>query len=326
MLIGKFKDYLQAMLGLTVRAFPKGLAEPLPVYLTQRYKPQRVDIGGHPYMAVLVREGEPLKPATVQRHLQQIPLEGAEGYCLVATELPSYTRKRLIERRISFVVPGSQVYLPELGTALHPRGRRETTVEVGRLSPTAQAVVLLALNKQLPEVVTPLELARLAGYSAMSMTRALNELKALDLGVQRREGKQRLLSFPEGRRALWDKARDLMRNPVQQHVRLWLADVPQPLRLVTGEQALAAWTDLLPPATPVFALSREDWRELKAIGAEQLPVDDPDTCAIQVWRYPPALTAQFGRVDRFSLCLSLRKEPDERVQMALDEMMGDMEW
>lgn len=325
-LIAKFKDYLQDMLGMTVHAMPNGLGEALPAYLAQRYIPQRVDIGGHPYMAVLVREGETIKPATVQKHLKQVSLGGAEGYCLVAHELPSFVRKRLIKRKIPFVVPGNQVYLPALGMALHPRSRRQALDRVDQLSPPAQVVVILALLGRLPAAVTPLELAQLTGYSAMTMTRALNDLKGLNLGEQQRKGKQRLLRFPGGRRALWETSQGLMRNPVQKTLSLLLADVPKGLKTVAGESALAEWTDLLPPGEPMYAFSRDDWKELKTAGIKPVPVNDVDTCAIQVWCYPPALTAQQGRVDRFSLYLSLREESDERVQMALDEMMGDMEW
>ena len=46
---------------------------------------------------------------------------------------------------------------------------------------------------------------------------------------------------------------------------------------------------------------------------------------LQLWIYSPAL---FGNntVDPLSLYLSLKDDPDERVQIALDELMKGIKW
>ena len=42
--------------------------------------------------------------------------------------------------------------------------------------------------------------------------------------------------------------------------------------------------------------------------------------AIEVWSYAPELLSDNGRVDDISLLLSLDNDPDERIQMGLDEI------
>ena len=59
------------------------------------------------------------------------------------------------------------------------------------------------MKQKTVETCTPKLLAVKLGYSAMSMTSALSELEANQLGVFTREGKKRYLSFPDGLRALW---------------------------------------------------------------------------------------------------------------------------
>ena len=53
----------------------------------------------------------------------------------------------------------------------------------------------------------------------------------------------------------------------------------------------------------------------------------PDRCPeedapvlLELWKYPPNIIGD-DAVDSLSLYLTLRNDPDERVQIALDEMM-----
>jgi hypothetical protein len=47
---------------------------------------------------------------------------------------------------------------------------------------------------------------------------------------------------------------------------------------------------------------------------------------IEVWSYDPRVLLDGPTVDRLSLFLSLRDDPDERVQQALQEMMRSFSW
>jgi len=47
---------------------------------------------------------------------------------------------------------------------------------------------------------------------------------------------------------------------------------------------------------------------------------------IEVWSYDPATLSQDGIVDPLSLFLSLRDDPDERVQGALRRMLEGLPW
>lgn len=320
--------YLEAAMGLQVTAARPSKPVPLPHFLAQLYEAKPMQVNGRPWLGVFLREGADLKPAAFEKHVRQLPWGEAEGYFLVARGLPGYVRKRLIERRVPFVIPGSQLYLPQLGMALRPKqpstdGR---SAPLEKMSPATQLVVMLALNNRLAPAVSPLMLANHTGYTAMTMTRAWNELEALGLGAQVREGRQRLLSFPEGPQALWVKARKFMRNPVQESVRLFVRDMPAGQSLLAGTSALAELSMLTAPNVPVYALGREEWKEMKMAGREHIPLEEPGTCSVQVWRYPPKLMGMQQHVDFFSLYLSLQDDSDERVQAALDEMMEQYKW
>src|SRR5660397_140392 len=108
-------------------------------------------------------------------------------------------------------------------------------------------------------------------------------------------------------------------------VRIRESRLPLDSRTVAGDTALAALSMLVPPKEPVYALGSQAWKKI-ANNVEQIPVEDVETCRIQLWCYDPALFARGGRVDCFSLYLSLRDEEDERVEAALEEMMEKTAW
>ena len=58
----------------------------------------------------------------------------------------------------------------------------------------------------------------------------------------------------------------------------------------------------------------------------ELAAPEPGAFEIELWKYAPAHFAQDGTVDRLSLYLSLKDSADERVQSALDVLLGEMEW
>jgi len=226
---------------------------------------------------------------------------------------------------VPFVVPGRQMFWPELGLAAQARKWKGAPLPVDAVRPATQTVLIGALTGILPVRATPKILAQTLGYTNMTMSRAVDEIEANDLGRVERDGRERLLAFPQDRRELWRRALPYLRDPVHKTVRVERGSFPEETLIRAGETALAALSMLAPPSEPVFALGRQAWKEATSL-AQQVPVQDAGTCRVQMWRYDPLLFARDRSVDRFSLYLSLRDEADERVGAALDEMMENAPW
>ncbi len=323
----EFMGYVHAITGQQV-IVSDYIHKGLPAYLTQPYKLYSLLIGEEQYLGVLLKDVSDLRPATYEKHLAQLVklVEGRFcGACLIASLLPVYVRNRLVERGLSFVVPNTQLFWPELGAAVKARRWVRTSLKVEALSPVTQAVVLNVLNQKISETFTPKLLAEKLGYSAMSMTRALNELEANQLGVVTREGKERYLTFPDGLRALWQNALPYLRSPVREELHIHEADIDQSMFFVAGESALSTRSLLASPNEPVFAVDANTWKSI-AKNILKIPIKDVDTCLIQVWRYDPKPYVCDKKVDDFSLYLSLRYHHDERVSIALDELMENRKW
>ncbi len=323
-----FKRYLTETTGLDV-ALRRKDAERLPVFLRQLYDLFRLEIGGEIFTGIFLKPGHEFTASAFRKQLPMLMKHGSgEKYVLVAPALSGFSRRSLIEKRIPFVVPETQIHWPELGVVLRARQgqRTQTHLPVERVSPATQAVIVFALTTDLTGIVTPKELTRRLGYTPMSMTRALNEMESAGLAEIERVGRERHLHLPGNRRAFWERARPRMRNPVRMEVRLWERDVPEECRLPAGETALARRTMLAQPAVPVFAVGRKGWRAIERQGVERVPEPESGTCLLQVWLYEPSLFCDAGGVDVFSLYLSLEAEQDERVAAARETMMEKHAW
>ena len=301
----------------------------LPAYLNQRYAVHRITVDWLPMYAVILKGNEPLPPRALQKQVHQLlDLVGAQkgGYCLVAEHLPPYLRRRLVEMRMPFVIPGRQLYWPALGNAeTTQRARRLPAEPVEQLAPAAQQLLIAMLLGQLEQPVSVSSAAKTLGYTQMSMSRAVKEMESADLVVSGLEGRLRTFTLMFSGKGIWNRALPKLRSPVLETVRVMRRELPDTVNVVAGESALAERSELAAPAEPVYAVASRVWtrqhRDVRTI-----PTVDEGTCLVELWRYAPEATARGGLADPLSVYLSLRDQRDERVQQALGAMMEQMSW
>ena len=321
-LLENLVNYLSEVTGLRVTSDPVP-DNNLPYFLTRQYALYHLTIGDTSFTAAFLQEEADFKPVQFIKHMRQIPTVEVDGLCVVAYSLPTYVRKRLIEKGISFIIPGVQMYLPALGMELRSRSVRKRSLSIERFSPATQVVLIHWLLGRIEGSVTPLELSKQLWYSAMTMSRAVDELVVTKVIQVERAGRERLVTFSENRRAIWEDVIHRLRNPVSKIVRVFENKLPRENVVAAGITALALRTILNEPAHPEYAISRVAWKALEKTGIDIIPVEEPGTCLLQVWCYDPKiLEVDDGGVDPFSLFLSLQDEHDERTEMALDKLMA----
>ena len=311
----ELERYLHDALGVSVKTTPWSGVGQLPPVLRERYRFAKAELLGLRALLVIDANPEELSPATVRKHLDM--LQSKQSADLI------YVRGQ--EQKVPFIVPGNQMYLPMLAIDLREHFRR-IREEAPTFSPSTQVVVLHALFRDVGQVLIPTEMAPLLGYSAMTMTRAFDELETASLAEVTVRGRERCLRFNGGRREIWEKAQPFLRNPVSKRLFIRRIDGAEGATHA-GLTALAHYSMLAPPAYTTYALSREEWKTLRQQHKIiEVPVQDPDVSEIEVWWYSPARFAEHGMVDRLSLYLSLKADHDERTETALEEMMEKIEW
>ena len=324
-LIQKFKHYFKETLGVSVEPEAWEGARGMPFFLRNMYSFFQVSILGTPCVVMVPKEDVEQTPAIICKHIRQLQKKWAHAVLYANKKISAYNRKRLIEHKVPFVVPGNQMYLPPLGVDL--REHFKTIIEArSKLRPSTQIAFLYALTRDYGQGVTPKALAERLGYAPMSMTRAFDELESAELGQVTMEGRQRVLRLTRDRKALWEEALNFLRSPVKKRLWVRLVSIRHP-GVEAGLTALARYSALTGPANPVFAMDSQAWREAgNSSGVIKLPIPEPDACRLEIWSYSPDLLAENGVADPFSLYLSLKGTDDERVESALEEMMEQFQW
>ena len=248
--------------------------------------------------------------------------------CIPAERLAARFRARLIAGGVAFAVPGNQLFVPELATDLREHFRGAKPARPDKLSPSAQVVLFFHILKGgQVRLWTPTALTEPVGYSIMTMSRALDELAAVGLARIERRGRKKVVRFRAEGRLLIDMAKTLLIRPERRldHIR-WLKRPPDlPL---AGEHALARLSDLSPPsAPPVYAVTPEQMGDLLAGGWVDLSEGDYDSDGtLGTWRYDPRVLARNHIVDPLSLFAQFWDDPDERLCMAVDQVMEEWTW
>ncbi len=298
----------------------------LPLFLRQLYAVQELELFGHTIALAATTTDAAHTPAELAKHHNLLQNALPIPVALVLPETTAtYNRNRLVRQGVPFIVPNRHLYMPMLFVDLR-EGMRHRIEPHARLSASAQVAVLYRLLHGPVDAFTLAEVAQKLGYSAMTLTKIAQELNAHELAQTVRQGRKLHLHFPVAGQELWELAKPLLQSPVKETY--WAQVAPGvALPFVAGISALAKVSSLLPDAQPVLALPGKRVQELRR---EEMLQFYPDAAqavfSLQVWRYDPAPLAEGECVDRLSLYLSLRDSSDERVRLALHEMMEKIAW
>jgi DNA-binding transcriptional regulator YhcF (GntR family) len=325
-LIEKIKKYLEGTLGIEISIIPWKDQKKLPLFLVDAYSFFETFLLNNPCLIMISKNETELTPNTIQKHLQQVEKKWNDPCIYISDTISSYNRKRLIQHHISFIIPNNQIYIPDFGFDLREHFKQQR-IHKKLFSPATQTVIILTLLREKNEQSTPSELAATLGYSPMTMTRVFNELETAGIGKLIKKGKERLWIFERTRKDLWEQTNDMLRSPIRsrESMKLWpgskMGQIP-----LAGISALAEITMINSPPLPIYAIGVEEYRQTNIPKEFQLsPIDEADF-ELEIWNYNPILFSKDGKVDPFSLYLSLRETTDERIETALEELMEKIQW
>lgn len=324
-----FEQYFKDSLDLPVKAEKWPGVNSIPFFLSGIYDLYDLRIFERSFILMIPKNNEEFTPAEISRHTEIIKEISGRETILVQPSVASFNRKRLINRRIAFVVPGNQMYLPDLGIDLREHFRKiRSAPEL--LSPSAQLLLLFIINKRISEPAALGEYSGLLRYSKMTMTRAFDELENAGLVNIYKSGRERFLNINSKWKDLWEMALPRMRTPVKAETYLKrAADSFYRRSYKAGLTALSEYTMISAPKLQVFAIGTEEYRNLyKDNIIETVEFPEEAAAIVQEWKYSPEpLTNENDRtVDRLSLYLSLQNDEDERIQSALEELTRGIEW
>lgn len=334
----QLRNYIQDTLGIEVqpKPIPKQRLGNLPMYICETYKLNEVVLFNHRLLLAEPKHTDDFSIMQTGKHFDLLKKTSDIKVVLVLPEITSIVRKRLIEKGINFIVPGKQLYLPDLlldlkesFTNLHARPKKET------LLPSAQFLLIYHIihrnNSWKLEEHSFKEIARKTGYTAMAITKAVDDLKYYEL-IDVIGEKEKYIRFRLERNELWTdlEKRELLVNPVLK--RVFVDEKPKDiLMLYCYASALSEYTDMNPERQEYLAIEKKVFYKLQKTNTLINPNEHEGRYCLEIWKYSPKILVgelpnDTPVVDPLSLYLSYKNSHDERVEMALEQIIEKYIW
>lgn len=324
--------YLNEVLGIHVTANPiaKSNQDKLPMYVIETFKLYNINFFNKEVVFAELKNNEGLSILQIEKQLQQIKKHLNKIVVVVLENIQAYNRKRLIEKQINFIVPGKQLFLPDLLIDLRESYPREKT-QKETLMPSAQLLIIYQilssdLNWKIEEHPFK-DIAQKFGYTPMAITKAIVNLKNHGL-IDVFGEKEKFIRFRYDKTALWEKTKkdNLFVNPVLKTV--FVDEKPKGLTLLkSNTSALSTYTDLNPSNQEYCAIEKDEFYTLQRSNALVNPNPSDGKYALEIWKYKPVnIVSDMTVVDPLSLYLSVQDKSDERIEMALDQILKKYVW
>ncbi|MCK4920493.1 MAG: hypothetical protein KAS71_05565 [Bacteroidales bacterium] len=320
--MNELKIYLKSTLGIEpeIQPLKTDKLKALPLYITGEYTVQRITLFHRDFLLVGVKND--FTTDRLRKHLETIRAAFNTNTIAVITKLEAYKRLRLIEKKIPFIIPGKQMYLPDLLIDLKEFGNKPKELPAA-MRPATQFLLMYHLQVEPLEGINLKGIAEKLGYDAATITRAVYYLHNTDICTL--EGaKDKTLHFNKSKRELWEQVELLMNNPVKKihYYSGWVADNNM---YRSNNNALAHYSDLNDDVIEYYAVKPGYTRIIGGANLKKTALLEGNIC-IEEWKYNPFLLAKNGFVDSLSLYLCFRNKPDERIEMALEQIIENIKW
>ena len=311
--------YLEDTLGVstTINPLEKQLFQCLPLFITAAYKVQETTICGQRVCLLKAENNEnTLTPDRLSKQMQFVAQKTELPVVYVFDKVVSYNLIRMIRKRINFIIPDKQLFIPALMMNL-----RKTTETIPQkavlLTPLAQFFLLYHLQKEGLNGYTTQQLAGRFMQPYRTVSRAVKNLWELGLcNLMGRKEKQ--LRFIEKGKNLWVLAQDFFQNPIERN--LFTGNTLHEKQTCSSNiNALSHYTMINDEDRYYFAVDKDTAKNLET---DKYAGDN----TIEVWRYNPYLLSDNGFVDKLSLYLLFKNDADERIQSELEQMINEIQW
>lgn len=266
------------------------------------------------YRLLLLVAKEPTSYSPMQRGKIANRIEAAVQLPAVFyfDNLPTFERDRLVDKGVYFVVSDKFAFIPTLLA-----NRRLSKGEMpSQLLPSTQYLLMLHLQRSSLNGMTIKEIEKIAPYKYATLAKSAQQLSALGLATYRADSNRcKRLGFINDNRGLWEKSLPYTTNPIKH-----AGYIDEPLNdgMIGGIDALSHYSMLVGENIPTRVFSADDTNQKLKLS------ESDDIQRVEIWKYPPV--ADSGYVDRLSLYLTLRDDPDPRVEKELETMINKMPW
>lgn len=317
-------SFLKSVFGSDIEEMEYRYENDTPYYIRDGYTPQLLVWRQNKCITLTPRTSSWRLP-TLKKQLKKFQELRAVPCALCLENLTALQRRNLIENHIPFISLSQQVYLPFWGCFFHEQFKAEISV-ADKMAPGTQLIFLYLYYQQSTKPVNLTQIAKELSLSKATCTRAVDDLFASGLLTQNTEGTNKWVTPACGKSKFLKKGYERLKSPVE---RILYVKTPIQVenRITSGIRALAQQSMIgITEQDGAIAVSK---KAAAKIPAESLCTEqyfrDFGGAVIEVWSYDPVILAKNACADDISLLLSMDNNPNERIQMCLDEIRNKHE-
>jgi hypothetical protein len=328
----KLKEYIHQILGkdLEIKELSKEYTNKLPFIFKNNFNFYVTHLHNHELILVQVNKEDAFNAAQLRQQVVAIQKVLDKSIIIVTEDITAINRKRLIDQRISFIVPGKQMFLAELLIDIQDFNKDKEFQKEFLLLPSAQLILLYQILHKDDSLskYTFKELAEKFRYTQMGITKAIENLKRLAI-VEVVGTKEKNIIFENDVQKLWKSTEKYLINPVFKTV--YVDEKPAIKMYCSNNTALEEYSDMNPSKLEYFAIEKTKFYELEKTNQLVNLNNENGNYALEVWKYNPELITKNitkkNSVDPLSLYISLKDGfIDERTDMALDQIIEKYVW
>jgi len=338
-LINALRQVFETELFLLVDPQPIVSPAGLSVGVRNRFAFYEGDLNGETFTFVLPKEPLDEAPTRFLKMWEQIQAS-------IAPQVPVYvsdrislaSRRRLVAKGVSFVVPGKQIYLKPLRVHFKEdnlwdpiRSRPDE-----ELAPTARHILATLLQC---EGLSPLqsEYDEIFGVSRMTISRIVRDFEVRGWIRLKKAGRSNLISLRKDPKEVWQEAKLSFPSPVvATHLLEEKLPILQTCGMRGGYSFLADHTILADNPWPTVVIERKVFHEYRNQIQEIETISDSPAMQVETWAYPPYLPVRAIpnpergsrelKPDILSVLRSFSEPVDERTAEALEQLEGRVTW
>jgi hypothetical protein len=316
------KMYIKETLGvdMDIKAIQADRRKALPLYLKSEYNLYKVKLFRRDLIFAEVKGA--FTTEKLRKNIGTIKNIFNTNTVAIIRQLEAYKRIRLVEKKIPFIVPGKQMYMPDLLIDLKEFGVKPVT-QPKAMTPATQLLVLYHLQKEPLEDMNFKSISEKINYDQATITRSAYYLHNMEICTLK-GSKEKSLSFNFEKKELWKKVEPLMSSPVKraQYFSGWIREKGL---YRTNTNALAHYSDVNDDVVDFYAVRPGYFKFIGGVNLMEAAFLEGNIC-IEEWKYDPFYLAESEFVDPLSLYLCFRNKPDERIELALKQIIDNIRW
>lgn len=318
------KKYLQQMLDDHVEIEKYSGVDKLSPYLCENYEFYIVNAIGVQFIIIRPHGEQLISQIQKQMNIMETRL----GYPIVLCmeSVSPYKRKRFILEKIPFMCEDNQMYLPFLGLHLQSKAKEIREERVKEQFTPAMQLIFLWILYQDQKYVVQQEISEKLNITTMTVSRASDafvKLGLLEYFIEGQTGRKKVYICKD-KKKFFREGKQYLINPVRKT--FFISEISTNVKIYAGGlAALGKKTMLGEPEHPIIAAYSSEEKELQKYRISKEMALEERLYEVQIMKYDVSLLTNDQDIDPVSLIYSL-KENDERIDMAIEEMMEEYAW